>query len=62
VDPSGRAQGVRAHGRERGQRIYVDPRSKLVMVNTAVHKPGLALQEMGALWSALVRQLGGDRP
>jgi CubicO group peptidase (beta-lactamase class C family) len=48
-----------------GQRIYVDPRSKLVMVNTAVHKlgPGLSpLQEMGALWSALVRQLGGDRP
>ena len=45
-----------------GQRIYVDPRSKLVMVNTAVHRPGLALQEMGELWSALVRQLGGDRP
>ena len=45
-----------------GQRIYVDPRSKLVMVNTAVHKPGLALQEMGAFWSALVRQLGGDPP
>jgi hypothetical protein len=45
-----------------GQRIYVDLRSKLVMVNTAVHEPGLALQEMGALWSALVRQLGGDRP
>jgi hypothetical protein len=45
-----------------GQRIYVDPRSKLVMVNTAVRKPGLdlsSLQEMGALWSALVRQLGG---
>ena len=48
-----------------GQRIYVDPRSKLVMVNTAVSKPGLDLgsrQELGALWSALVRQLGGDRP
>ena len=46
-----------------GQRIYVDPRSKLVMVNTAVRKPGLdlfSLQEMGALWTALVRQLGGD--
>jgi hypothetical protein len=44
---------------------YVDPRSKLVMVNTAVRKPGLdlfSLQEMGALWTALVRQLGGDRP
>jgi CubicO group peptidase (beta-lactamase class C family) len=45
-----------------GQRIYVDSRSKLVMVNTAVDTPGLALQEMGALWSAVVRQLGGDRP
>jgi len=48
-----------------GQRIYVDPRSKLVMVNTAVSKPGLdlfSLQEMGALWTALVRQLGGDHP
>jgi CubicO group peptidase (beta-lactamase class C family) len=44
-----------------GQRIYVDPRSKLVMVNTAV-QDGFdppALQEMGALWSALVRQFGG---
>jgi hypothetical protein len=48
-----------------GQRIYVDPRSTLVMVNTAVSKPGLdlfSLQEMGALWTALVRQLGGDHP
>jgi hypothetical protein len=48
-----------------GQRIYVDPRSKLVMVNTSVSKPGLdlySLQEMGALWTSLVRQLGGDRP
>jgi CubicO group peptidase (beta-lactamase class C family) len=46
-----------------GQRIYVDPRSKLVMVNTAVSKPGLdlfSLQEMSVLWTALVRQLGGD--
>jgi hypothetical protein len=28
-------------------------------------KPGLdlySLQEMGALWTALVRQFGGDRP
>jgi CubicO group peptidase (beta-lactamase class C family) len=44
-----------------GQRIYVDPQSKLVMVNTAVHKLALdlpPLQEMGALWAALVRQLG----
>jgi CubicO group peptidase (beta-lactamase class C family) len=48
----------------RGQRIYVDPQSKLVMVNTAVHKLPLdrsPLQEMDALWSALIRQLGGER-
>ena len=48
-----------------GQRIYVDPRSKLVMVNTAVQKLGVGnrqLLEMGAFWAALVRQLGGDRP
>jgi CubicO group peptidase (beta-lactamase class C family) len=46
----------------RGQRIYVDPQSKLVMVNTAVHKQPndrAALREMDALWTALVRQLGG---
>ena len=45
----------------RGQRIYVDPQSKLVMVNTAVHKQSVdvsALREMDALWTALVRQLG----
>ena len=48
----------------RGQRIFVDPQSKLVMVNTAVHKLALdltPLREMDALWSAAVRQLGGDR-
>ncbi len=46
----------------RGQRIYVDPRSKLVMVNTAVHKLSVdlaALRETDALWTALVSQLGG---
>jgi len=46
----------------RGQRIYVDPQSKLVMVNTAVHKLSVdvaALREMDALWSALVSQFGG---
>jgi len=45
-----------------GQRIFVDPQSKLVMVNTAVHKlpdDRPPLWEMDALWSALVRQLGG---
>src|SRR5262249_46433274 len=43
-----------------GQGIYVDPRSKLVMVNTAVQEcyDPLALRETNALWSALVRQLG----
>jgi CubicO group peptidase (beta-lactamase class C family) len=46
----------------RGQRIYVDPRSKLVMVTTAVHKRAVdlaALRETDALWTALVSQLGG---
>jgi CubicO group peptidase (beta-lactamase class C family) len=45
----------------RGQRIIVDPASKLVMVNTAVHKRAVdvgPLREMEALWSAVVRQLG----
>ena len=45
----------------RGQRIYVDSQSKLVMVNTAVHKQPIDLpqaRETGALWTALVRQLG----
>ena len=46
----------------RGQRIYVDPRSKLVVVNTSVHKESVdnaALREMDAFWSAVVTQLGG---
>ena len=46
----------------RGQRIYVDPQSKLVMVNTAVHRRAVdlaALRETDALWTALVSQLGG---
>jgi CubicO group peptidase (beta-lactamase class C family) len=45
----------------RGQLIYVDPQSKLVMVNTAVHKAPVdipPLREAGALWAALVRQFG----
>jgi CubicO group peptidase (beta-lactamase class C family) len=45
----------------RGQRIYVDPKSKLVMVNTAVHKQPIdlpPLRETGALWTAVVSQLG----
>jgi CubicO group peptidase (beta-lactamase class C family) len=44
----------------RGQAIYVDPASQLVMVHTAVRKqardPGVA--EAGALWRGLVQQLG----
>jgi CubicO group peptidase (beta-lactamase class C family) len=45
----------------RGQRIYVDPRSRLVMVHTAVHTESVdtdALGEADALWSAVVNQLG----
>jgi hypothetical protein len=46
----------------RGQLIYVDSKSELVMVNTAVHKKSVdldALRETDALWTALVSQLGG---
>jgi len=43
----------------RGQAIYVDPVSGLVMVHTAVRKqardPGV--REATALWQGLVRQL-----
>jgi CubicO group peptidase (beta-lactamase class C family) len=45
----------------RGQRIFVDPAGRLVMVHTAVRKewrdPGNA--EADALWRSLVRELGG---
>jgi len=47
----------------RGQMIFVDPGSKLVMVHTAVRpKPAdpQASREAIALWSALEQQLGGD--
>ena len=44
----------------RGQSIYVDPASRLVMVTTAVRKlpvdPGVA--ETGALWRAVARDRG----
>lgn len=44
----------------RGQAIYVDPASRLVLVTTAVRKlprdPGVV--ETGALWRAVVRDLG----
>jgi hypothetical protein len=45
---------------DRGQAIYVDPGSRLVMVTTAARKlpvdPGVA--EAGALWRAVTRDLG----
>jgi len=44
----------------RGQAIYVDPASRLVMVHTAVRKqardPGV--REANALWRSIVRELG----
>jgi len=44
----------------RGQAIYVDPASKLVLVHTAVRKlpvdPGAF--ELGALWAGIRAQLG----
>ena len=46
----------------RGQSIFVDPQSRLVMVHTAVRKqPGNdpGNREAAALWQAVVRQLGG---
>jgi len=47
--------------RVRGQAIYVDPTSRLVMVNTAVRKqfPDPAVAEARALWRSIVRGPGG---
>jgi CubicO group peptidase (beta-lactamase class C family) len=48
----------------RGQSIFVDPQSHLVMVNTAVRKQqaaGPGPRESTALWAAAVRELGGSR-
>ena len=45
----------------RGQAIYVDPRSKLVMVQTGVPQGFVDIphwREMGSLWTGVVRQLG----
>ncbi len=45
----------------RGQAIYVDPSSRLVMVHTAVRKQPVDLagaRELGALWGSLVRDFG----
>jgi CubicO group peptidase (beta-lactamase class C family) len=47
----------------RGQMIFVDPASKLVMVQTAVRKTPVDVvsgAEANALWSAVVEQLGGE--
>jgi CubicO group peptidase (beta-lactamase class C family) len=46
----------------RGQSIFVDPQSRLVMVHTAVRKQeaaGPGPRESTALWAAAVRELGG---
>ncbi|HEV8440478.1 MAG TPA: serine hydrolase [Methylomirabilota bacterium] len=45
----------------RGQAIFVDPTSRLVMVHTAVRKQSVdpGNREAGALWRGLVRQFGG---
>jgi len=48
----------------RGQSIFVDPQSRLVMVHTAVRKQpaaGPGPRESTALWAAAVRELGGSR-
>jgi len=47
----------------RGQMIFVDPASKLVMVHTAVRKKPVdpANAETRALWSAVVQELSGAR-
>src|SRR5262249_46486795 len=45
-----------------GPILNVDPQSKLVMVQAAVHPQAVpipSLREAGALWAGLVRQLGG---
>lgn len=46
----------------RGQAIFVDPKSRLVMVHTAVHRQPVdypQLWDMMALWRGVVRELGG---
>jgi CubicO group peptidase (beta-lactamase class C family) len=45
----------------RGQAIYVDPASRLVMVHTAVQRQArdiAGIREMNAFWRSLVQQLG----
>ena len=42
----------------RGQAVFVDPKSKLVMVHTAARDIGDAGRELIALWSGVVQSLG----
>ena len=44
-----------------GQRVFVDPRTRLVIVQTAVFLPptGAGLQESVQIWRALLAQEGG---
>jgi hypothetical protein len=46
----------------RGQMIFVDPATRLVMVHTAVRPKfvGPAPRETVALWTAVVNQFGGN--
>jgi CubicO group peptidase (beta-lactamase class C family) len=41
----------------RGQAVYVDPKSKVVMVHTAVSPIGAGMGEMLALWTGVVKSL-----
>jgi hypothetical protein len=47
----------------RGQEIFVDPASRLVMVHTAVRNQsrGPDAREEIALWQGVVRELGTDQ-
>ena len=48
----------------RGQSIFVDPQTRLVMVHTALRKQeaaGPGPRESTALWAAAVREIGGAR-
>ena len=55
--------GVGESGQVRGQAIFVDPASRLVMVHTAVRKQAIdpGNREAVALWQSLVRELGTDQ-
>jgi CubicO group peptidase (beta-lactamase class C family) len=42
----------------RGQAIFVNPKSKIVMVHTAAGSVGPGSSELMALWSGVVKTLG----